>query len=217
MSEEAPADAGATESLPPEDLARGNFYALLARLFSAAPDSRLLAAIAVSAPLEPLAEGGDEGGTAGDLAAAWDTLRASSAAAEAAALAEEFQTLFIGVGRSEVSLYASHYLAPQSGRPLSTIRAALAELGLARQSARSEFEDHFATLLEAMRMLVAGDATRVPASIAAQKDFFERHIGSWAAACCSAIEQSPVAIYYRDVAQFAICFLMLERESLAMD
>ena len=91
-------------------------------------------------------------------------------------LGEEFQTLFIGVGKSEVSLYASHYLGPQSGRPLAEIRAALAALGLARRAASSEFEDHLSVVLETMRMLVAGDADRRPAPIAAQRAFCERHL-----------------------------------------
>ena len=70
---------------------------------------------------------------------------------------EEFLALFVGVGRSEVSLYASHYLGPQSGRPLAEVRAALSELGLARRPGSSEYEDHLAVLFETMRMLVGGD------------------------------------------------------------
>ncbi len=45
--------------LEPEDQARADFYALLARLFAAAPDAALLAAIAAAAPLAPDAPGGD--------------------------------------------------------------------------------------------------------------------------------------------------------------
>ena len=160
----------------------------------------------------------DAPGNAGaELAAAWDALRAASAAMDAGAASEEFQTLFVGVGRSEVSLYASHYLGPQSGRPLAEIRAALAELGLARRPGSSEYEDHLAALLETMRMLVAGDDERPPAELARQRIFFDRHVESWVFACCTAIEQSSVANYYRRVAQFSRCFLALERDSLAME
>ena len=203
--------------LAPEDQARADFYALLARLFADAPDAGLLAAIAGAEPLAP-ARQPDLGSDAGvGLPAAWDALRAASAAMDAGAASEEFQTLFTGVGRSEVSLYASHYLGPQSGRPLAEIRAALAELGLARRSGSSEYEDHIAALLETMRMLVAGDGERRPAELARQRAFFDRHVASWVFACCTAIEQSSVANYYRQVAHFSACFLALERDSLAMD
>ena len=133
------------------------------------------------------------------------------------AAVDEFHTLFVGIGRSEVSLYASHYLGPQSGRPLAEIRAALAALGLARQPGSSEFEDHISVMLETMRMLVAGDAERAPAAIGEQRGFFERYVAPWAFECCTAIRDSSVASYYRRVAQFADCFLALERDSLAME
>jgi TorA maturation chaperone TorD len=182
--------------LEPEDQARADFYALLARLFADAPDAGLLTSIAGAEPLVPAAAPSAGKGAGADLAAAWDALRAASAAMDAGAASEEFQTLFIGVGRSEVSLYASHYLGPQSGRPLAEIRAALAET---------------------MRMLVAGDDERPPAELARQRMFFDRHVVSWVFACCTAIDQSSVANYYRRVAQFSRCFLALERDSLAMD
>jgi TorA maturation chaperone TorD len=202
--------------LEPEDQARADFYALLARLLTSAPDAGLLAAIAGAPPLAPAPQADDAGTGADDLAAAWDGLRAISATMETDAAADEFHTLFVGIGRSEVSLYASHYLGPQSGRPLAEIRAALAALGLARRPGSSEFEDHFGVMLETMRMLVAGDAERSPAPIQEQRAFFERHLAPWAFDCCTAISQCALANYYARVAQFASCFLAIERDSLAM-
>ncbi len=148
---------------------------------------------------------------------AWEDLRAASAAVDLESVREEFQALFVGVGRSEVSLYASHYVGPQSGRPLAEIRATLAELGLARRAASSEYEDHLAVLFETMRMLVAGDGERLPAELSQQRAFFNLHLTTWAFDCCTAIEESPVASYYRRVAQFCSCFMALERDSLAME
>jgi TorA maturation chaperone TorD len=200
-------------SIEPEDIARADFYALLARLFAYAPDAPLLAAIAGANPLEPAAEAADAGG----IAAAWGSLRGASATADPGAVGDEFQALFVGVGQSAVSLYASHYLGPQSGRPLAEIRAALAGLGLARQPGSSEFEDHLAALLETMRLLVAGDTDRPPASVAQQRAFVERYLLPWGFACCSAILHCPIANYYRQVASFASCFLALERDSLAIE
>ncbi len=197
--------------LEPEDQARADFYALLARLYATAPDAPLLAAIAAAPSLAP----GD--GEANGIGSAWDSLRAASAVVDPAAAGEEFQTLFVGVGRSEVSLYGSHYLGPQSGRPLAEIRATLAALGLARRAANSEFEYHLSVVLETMRMLVAGDAERPPARIADQRAFCDRHVLSWALDCCTAISQCPLANYYREVALFTRCFLALERDSFAIE
>jgi len=205
--------------LEPEDQARADFYALLARLFAAAPDTALLAAIAAASPLAPGAPGGsnraDEG--AKTIGEAWDSLRAASAVMDPEAAGDEFQALFVGVGMSEVSLYGSHYLGPQSGRPLAAVRATLAALGLARRPGSSEFEDHLSVELETMRMLVAGDAGRRPATIAEQRAFCETHLLPWAFDCCAAISTSLLANYYRQVASFANCFLALERDSFAIE
>ena len=202
--------------LAPEDQVRADFYALLSRLYGDVPDAPLLAAIASAPPLGP-ATGADDGGDSGALAKTWEALRTASAAIDPEAAADEFQALFVGVGRSEVSLYASHYLGRQSGRPLAELRATLARLGLARRSDKSEFEDHLAVVLETMRMLVAGDDERRPAEIAEQQAFFGRHLGSWALDCCAAIRQCAIANYYVRVAEFTSCFLALERDSFAIE
>jgi TorA maturation chaperone TorD len=202
--------------LEPEDQARAEFYALLSRLFADAPDASLLAAIARAPALAPATLTGDDGG-AGGLAPTWDTLRAASSVTDAEAAADEFQALFVGVGRSEVSLYASHYLGPQSGRPLAELRATLAKLGLARRAESSEYEDHLALVLETMRMLIAGDGERRPTPIAEQNAFFDRHILPWVSDCCAAISTNSVANYYRRVAEFAHCFVALERDSFAIE
>jgi TorA maturation chaperone TorD len=212
MSEAAARLAGRLE---PEDQARADFYALLSRLFSGPPDPGLLRAIAAAAPLAPV-ESAEGDALALDLAAAWDALRAASATADVEALREEYQALFIGIGRSEVSPYASHYLGRQSGRPLAEIRGALAELGLARRSTASEFEDHIAVVFEAMRMLVAGDGDRPPAEIAGQRRFFETYLMPWAWDCCAAISNSSVAKYWRHVAQFTGCFVGVETAAFAI-
>jgi TorA maturation chaperone TorD len=202
--------------LEPEDQARADFYALLSRLFADAPDASLLAALAAAPPLVPVGRVGDTGSADG-LAPTWDALRAASAVMDPEAAADEFQTLFVGVGRSEVSLYASHYLGPQSGRPLAALRASLSRLGLARRPEASEYEDHLALVLETMRMLVAGDGERPPAPIGVQKVFFDRHLLPWVSDCCIAISANSVANYYRRVAEFVQCFMALERDSFALD
>jgi TorA maturation chaperone TorD len=201
--------------LEPEDQARADFYAILARLFAAAPDAALLGGIGSAPALAPstrMVESDADG-----LSGAWDALRAASAAMDPEAAGDEYQALFVGVGRSEVSLYASHYLGPQSGRPLAELRSTLAGLGLARRPESSEFEDHLALVLETMRMLVAGDGDRRPASIEVQRGFCERHVFPWIFDCCAAISAISVANYYRRVAEFTHCFAALERDSFAVE
>ena len=77
-------------------------------------------------------------------------------------------------------------------------------------------EDHLSALCETMRLLVAGDSVLRPQSVGAQRAFFERQIAPWYADCCDAIMQSPIANYYAAVAQFAMGFLALERDSIVM-
>jgi TorA maturation chaperone TorD len=204
---------GDDRPLEPEDQARADFYALLARLYASAPDAPLLASIAAAPPLEP--DAGIE--EADGIAAAWASLRAASAESDPTAVAEEYQALFVGVGKSEVSLYATHYLAPQSGRPLAELRATLASLGLARRPEQSEYEDHLSVVLETMRMLVAGDGARRAATIADQRKFCERHLLPWVFNCCSAINQNSVAKFYARVASYTSCFLALERDAFAIE
>jgi len=64
-------------SLAPEDAARADFYALLARLFAAPPDAALLAAIATAPSLRADAQREDDAGP--DICVGWDALRAAKA------------------------------------------------------------------------------------------------------------------------------------------
>jgi TorA maturation chaperone TorD len=210
-------EAAATHrALDPEDQARADFYALLARLYADAPDAGLLAAIAQAPPL--VAEAGPDDDAAAGLPAAWDALRAASAAMDGDAIVEEYNNLFIGVGKCEVNLHASHWLTGfMMEKPLVDLRTALADLGLGRQAGVTMLEDHLAALCETMRILIAGNEARAPAPIATQRAFFERQIAPWVFSCCTAIANSSIANYYCHVAQFAQRYMALERDSLAID
>ena len=210
--------------LAPEDQARANFYALLARLFAAPPDAALLHAIAAAAPLgiavdaDPGADTGEAEAAGPGLPAAWDALRAASAAVDAEAVDQEYTDLFIGVGKSEINLHASHWLVGHMmDRPLVEVRASLARLGLAPRPDTTMLEDHLAALCEAMRALITGQGLAAPAPLSTQRDFFDRHMAPWTMACCTAICDCFVANYYRRVAQFAGQFMALERDSFAID
>ncbi len=190
----------------PEDQVRADYYGLLSALFYGAPDDRLLQAITVSA--------GPEGG--GELASAWQALAEASAVIPQEALAEEYQTLFVGVGRPPVMLFGSFYLAGfMNEKPLAELRTELTRLGFTRSDHANETEDHLAALCDVMRVLITGNLSMPPATLGEQRRFFDAHLKPWAAKCCDATTANEKANYYRKVAAFARAFF--EIEILAFD
>ena len=195
----------------PEDHGRANFYALISRLFAAAPDQALLAAIAGSPPLAT-----DDHSAA--LPQAWSKLIAASTAMDEDAASDEYEKLFIGVGKAPVNLHASHHLTGfMMEQPLADVRSSLATLGFARVEVQSVVEDHLSALTEVMRLLIVGGDGVVPSSVSAQRQFFSMHIEPWFEVCCAAITKSELANYYSVVAQFGGSFLQVEREAFAID
>lgn len=209
MSTVAPLKLGAYVS--PEDHGRANFYALISRLFADAPDQALLQAIAGSPPL-PSDDNGEP------LSLAWSKLIAAASVMDADSAREEFDALFIGVGKAPVNLHASHHLTGfMMETPLAEVRSTLATLGFARLESQTVVEDHLAALLEVMRLLIVGADGIAPASLSIQKQFFESHIAAWFELCCRAIMKSPLVNFYGVVAQFASSFVLVEREGFAID
>jgi TorA maturation chaperone TorD len=196
-------------ALAPEDAARAEFYALLGRLYTAAPDAPLLAAIGASV-LWPDQD-------ANPLAGAWNRLVLASRGMDAEAAEQEYTDLFVGVGKAECNLHASYWTPEAAQRPLVAVREELAALGLARTHESAVYEDHLGALCEAMRLLVAGAPGRAAATVAVQRQFFDRFVSAWVDRCCNAITQSPVANYYRRVAEFTGLFMAVERDSFAID
>lgn len=195
----------------PEDLARADFYAVLSRLFYGPPDAAFLAQLAGADELA--AERPDAA-----LPQAWNALCRAAGAADPDAVAQEYDDLFIGVGRPPVMLYGSFYLAGfMMEKPLAALRSELAALGFARRGGAGEPEDHIAALADVMRLLV-GDAARLPGEREArQRRFFRTHLEPWYGRLCSELEVAPAANFYRRVGRFARAFLDLERESFEID
>ena len=216
MSEVPPPAAAMRQAPAPEDQVRADLYALLSRLYAGAPDAALLRTIADAGEL-PVADGQDPHG---GFASAWRLLGRASEAMDAGAAADEYQELFVGVGKSEVSLYASAYLPSRGTSALAEVRASLARLGLARKPGVSMYEDHLAAVCEIMRVLIAGApgvSGAPPRSLAEQREFFGMHVGPWVFACCNAISACPIANYYRRVAEFTEIFMAIERDSFAIE
>jgi TorA maturation chaperone TorD len=197
-------------ALPPEESARGDFYALLARLFHAAPDGALLRAIAEA---QALPADGDAA-----LVAAWQALIDASSAMDADAALEEYEALFAGVGKSAVSLYAGFYSgAAAVDHPRVRLQNDMAALGLGYREDLTEPEDHFGAILDVMRVLVVGGAGRSPASVAEQKAFFASHLQPGAGGFFEALMRAAPANYYRRVAALGAAFVALEAESFQLD
>lgn len=195
--------------LDPEDRARADFYGVLAALYGDAPSARLLEAIGAADPL-PEAE-------AGSLPLAWNRLVDACRAMDAEAAQQEYWDLFVGTGKCEVNLHASHWLTGfMMEKPLVDLRSDLAALGLSRKASSSILEDHVASLFETMRLLIEGGDARPPAGVDEQKRFFERHIAPWIPKLCTALKQTPLANFYRPVGEFTELFMAIERDSFAI-
>jgi TorA maturation chaperone TorD len=192
-----------------EDTARADLYGLFATLFYRAPDAAMLHHIAANR-----ADGADE---ATPLGHAWNALCDAASTTTVAEADEEYQRLFLGVGKPEVFLYGSYY---QTGflneRPLVALRDDLARYGLERHDNVSETEDHIATLCEVMRFLVAGEDLAV-SNLGEQQRFFSRHLQPWAESLCDAIAGHPQARFYASAAELLKAFVAVEAVALEMN
>ena len=209
-----------------EETARADLYGVLSALFAAPPPAALLLSIA-QAPAE-----GE-----GVLAAAWRDLSgaaqallaAGSPAVAAERVREEYERLFIGIGKPEVMLYGSFYLSGfLMEKPLAALRTDLAALGIERVDNVVESEDHIASLCEVMRFLIAAEDGTDDAgsiiggaperhSLAAQKQFFATHMQSWLGDMCDALHAHPQAVFYAAVATLASRFFEVEMQAFDMD
>ncbi len=197
-----------TSSALDEETARAEVYGLLAQLYYASPAPELLAALRV-APTEAPAAGGF-------LEEPWRALVGVCREMDDAEVAAEHDALFGGVGKPEVYLFGSHYLTGfLNERPLARLREDLAGLGLARDEAMPETEDHLAYLCEVMRYLIAGDDVTV-SNLTRQQAFFADHLQPWASAACEAVAGHPRARFYARLADFTRAFLGVEQQGFDM-
>lgn len=191
-----------------EERARAEIYGLLATLYYAPPDVSLLAALRLAQTQAP---------TAGAyLEEPWRLVVGQARALSADEIRQEYDSLFVGVGRPDVHLYGSHYISGfLNDKPLIALREDLATLGLARREGLAETEDHIAYLCEVMRYLITGDEVAV-CNLAQQQAFFARHLQPWVASLCDAIEAQPQARFYAALAAFTRAFMQVEAQAFDM-
>jgi TorA maturation chaperone TorD len=187
-----------------EETARAEIYGLLAQLYYAPPPPELLSALRVAVTEAP-AQGAY-------LEEPWRQLVGVARELDDRAIAQEYDALFGGVGKPEVYLFGSHYLSGfLNEKPLARLRQTLAGLGLGRDEAMPETEDHIAYVCEVMRYLIAGDDVAV-ANLTRQREFFVEHLQPWAGSLCDAISAHPRARFYAQLAEFTRAFMSVEAQ-----
>lgn len=188
-----------------DELARAELYGLLSRLWYAPPDAPLLQQFAVAVTQAP------QSGSI--LEAPWQELVAAMRATTEQQAADEYDALFQGVGKPDVFLYGSYYVAGfLNERPLARLRDDLAALGLGRDPAMGETEDHVAYLCEVMRYLIAGDDLGV-CNLEQQRRFFRAHLQPWVEQFCNAVVQHPRARLYAALATLTRVFVQVETQA----
>ncbi|MBC7598471.1 MAG: molecular chaperone TorD family protein [Polaromonas sp.] len=191
-----------------EETARAEVYGLLAALYYAPPSAELLDKLRVAVTQAPAA--------GAVLEASWSELVAAARRLTLEMVVNEYDALFGGMGRPEVYLFGSHYLSGfLNEKPLVALRTDLETLGLARDEAMAETEDHFAYLSEVMRYLIAGDDVEV-ANLTRQREFFSRHLQPWASALCDSLQAHPKADFYRSLGGFTQVFISVETQGFDM-
>jgi TorA maturation chaperone TorD len=191
-----------------EETARAEVYGLLAQLYYAPPTPAVMSALRVAVTEAPAA--------GAFLEEPWRELVAAARALGDEAVSAEYQALFGGVGKPEVYLFGSHYLSGfLNEKPLARLRTDLTALGLARDEAMPETEDHIAYLCEVMRYLIAGEDVAV-ANLSRQREIFAAHLQPWVPALCDAVAAHPKARFYAAVAAFTRAFIHVEVQGFDM-
>lgn len=208
QDEEAISDApNATPVAGPittEQRLRAGAYSLLASLLREAPEQDLL---------DHLGQHNASDAATDDTAQALQALADAALMTKPADASDQYQNLFIGVGRGELVPYGSWY---QTGfmmeKPLGQLRQDLDKLGFERQEDVAEPEDHAAALCEVMSLLIAEGARHNT-----QQVFFETHIGPWFARFFKDLQQAKSAgNLYKAVGQFGLALTDLESQYLSM-
>ena len=182
-------------ALDDSEALRADVYRLLGRLLAAPPSHELLTFVA---ELEADPDGSP-------LSEAWQTLADSAREADRDQLERAHFRHLIGVIQGEVVPYASWYLhGTLMDEPVVAVRRDLRRLGLERDPAVKEPEDHLAALYDAMAWLIEQAPTE-------QASFFKHHLANWGERCM----RDLVAVdtpFYASVGRLGQAFLAMEAE-----
>ncbi|MBI4768374.1 MAG: molecular chaperone TorD family protein [Deltaproteobacteria bacterium] len=182
---------------------RCDVYVLLAALLGRPPSEELIKIMQSLDWSEVLPEGLDQ---------ALQVLSQAGHRYLLTALEEEYDQLFVGLGRGEMMPYASWYKGKKiQSLPLVAVRSDLFRLGIVRQSEFCEPEDHAAALCEVMA-LISRKTMEVP--LETQADFFQKHLSWWLSDLFEDLRAAKKAEFYREVGSFGKCFVESEKEFL---
>ena len=198
------AEAATALNISEEDALRADLYDFLGALLAAPPSEDLLKKAA---------------GLTGDDTDIGRGVRALSAIAKAmtpGAAREEFEALFIGLGRGELMPFGSYYLTGfLNEKPLATLRNDMARLGIERAPNVYEPEDNIASLCEMMAGMIRGRFYSA-ASLEDQKRFFNTHVSPWAGHFFTDLEGAKNSVLYAPVGAIGKAFMEIEREAFRM-
>ncbi|MFK5980454.1 MAG: molecular chaperone TorD family protein [Rhizobiaceae bacterium] len=194
-----------TIEIDAEDRMRADLYGLLSRVLFSRPDQSQLAHLS--------ALSGDDS----DMGRAFNALAKVASATASDVAGEEYDGLFIGMGRGELLPYGSYYLTGfLNEKPLAKLRNSMGELGIKRQDDVKEPEDHIGSLMEMMSNLIVGNYGE-PATMAVQREFFAAHIEPWAGHFFKDLEAAELSRLYQPVGAIGRLFVEIETRAFSMD
>lgn len=188
-----------------EDSMRANLYGLLGNVLFKTPSKEILS------DLKQLS--GDDT----DMGNAFNALSKLAASTDVGSADEEFNGLFIGMGRGELLPYGSYYLTGfLNEKPLAKLRNSMRELGIERNEAVKEPEDHIGSLFEMMAGLITG-RYGAPADIETQREFYTSHIEPWAVHFFKDLEAAQLSKLYQPVGAIGRLFIEIETNAFSME
>ncbi|MDC5855995.1 TorD/DmsD family molecular chaperone [Vibrio europaeus] len=174
---------------------RADIYLLLSSLYRQQPSTELIAFLS---QLET-----EQAESA--MQVAWHKVKSAAIESSQEQLEDEYQELFIGIGRGEVVPFASwHLTGSLMEKPLASIRHDLELLGLEREEQVKEPEDHFSALCEVMSVLTEEEEEL-------QRVFFNKHLGTWFNSLVKQVKEAKNASFYLTVAELTNAFMTLEQ------
>lgn len=194
----------AKSAMSEEDRLRADVYTFLATYLTARPNETTVAAAAAL-------EGDDS-----DFGKAFSTLARTAGQMSVQEAAEEYDGLFIGLGRGELLPYGSYYLTGfLNEKPLAKLRNDMQRLGIVRHPDVREPEDHIGSLMEMMAGLISGRYGE-PASLETQREFFMAHIEPWAEHFFTDLEAAELSRFYQPIGMIGRHFMEIEKSAFSM-
>ncbi len=188
-----------------EDLLRAQLYQMLSHFLGNPPSKKDLDSLAaMSGDTSPLGE-------------AIASLAQIAGKTDVVLVAQEYQDLFIGVGRGELLPFGSYYLTGfLHEKPLAALRKDMERLKIARRESVKVPEDHIAAVFEMMSGMIEGKYGTAY-DLDEQREFFKKHVGSWAGHFMRDLEGAKASILYAAIGTIGRLFLEIEEVAFTMD